>query len=236
MSNHEQMFPGDLVKTAQARQLLQMPRQQRDAQWLEDFLQAIPFAILGYRDPQVIQGPDGFPYFQLFVLQPDQNTETATLDELVKEFLIEEGLGVVINPRGEEADWVFAYGDIVNYFINNTFSIPENNFSRGGEENTITADMQLLVGDATENTLPPAVRKVLREYLVNVGITEPKVAVIIKMISERQTMDLVFNITQEVFESEADFSNFMQSIGWFLPQHYSYLAIGENELARFFPL
>ena len=59
-------YYGDLNKTNIIYQLVQTPHQERDGNWQHTFLENVLHASFRCGDPQVITGPDGFPYFQLF--------------------------------------------------------------------------------------------------------------------------------------------------------------------------
>ena len=72
MENQTERVPyyGDLEKTNIIANLLTIPKAERDQEWTEDFLANIPAASFKCGDPQLISGPDGFPYFQLFLPEP----------------------------------------------------------------------------------------------------------------------------------------------------------------------
>ncbi|MDV7392982.1 hypothetical protein RZS08_16545, partial [Arthrospira platensis SPKY1] len=64
-------------------QLLAIPRDAREASWQKQFLAAVPTAPLFSRDPQVLIGPDGFPYFALYSDPGDGSGETQNIQGLL---------------------------------------------------------------------------------------------------------------------------------------------------------
>lgn len=66
-------YLGDLNKTDILYKLVQTPRNERDEMWQKAFLENIGQASFSCGDPQVITGPDGYPYFQLFYLNLTKN-------------------------------------------------------------------------------------------------------------------------------------------------------------------
>jgi len=148
-------------------------------------------------------------------------------------------MGLAINTHQEQPDWIFSYGDLVNYSLNNEFYSDESIFSKKTEEAHIDKDEKILVGQPSETILPKDLRHNLREYLVNMGIKEPKIMLIARNYDDETlvSQDLVFNITPAMFQTEQDFKQIMASISWFLPRHYSYMGIDEQTVENgFMPL
>lgn len=227
----KQPYLGDLEKTQLIFELIRLPREQRDEQWQQSFLQNIIQASFRCGEPQMINGPDGFPYFQLLMPRPNESFQCYVIERMKDDFLLENGYGVVINPDAGQPDWVLSYGDILNLHLNGSFyTTGPTLFSTAKEDETILKDERALVGQPSELILPAMTRAILREFLISNGIKSPKVLLMSRssVNTNEQFQDLVFNITPADFESEEVFRSVMQHMGWFLPRHYSYVGLSEN--------
>ncbi|WP_348797247.1 hypothetical protein [Flavobacterium adhaerens] len=232
-----QPYYGDLEKTQKIYQLVQTPNSERDDNWNSEFLSNIVAASFKCGEPQVITGPDGFPYFQLFLPEPNVSFQCFVIEKMKDDFLLEYGYGVVINPTAEEPDWVLSYGDIVNLHLNNTFYSNEPTlFSKRKKTETITKSEQVLIGQPSETLLPIKTRKVLESFLKYNGIESPKVLLLMRQNEKKEiiSQDLAFNITPNDFESEAIYQNVMLAFAWFLPRHYSCIGLSEANFSDVF--
>lgn len=232
----KERYTGDLTKTAALFQLSAVPHEQRNEDWGQQFLLNLAGASFKCGDPQVIKGPDGFPYVQLYLPTPGESFQRYVIERMKDDFLLEQGFGVVINPIGGRPDWVLTYGDIVNLHINNSFYTQESNFSSNRTDEVIQGQEEVLIAQPSEALLPKATRNVLSEYLKINGLTTPKVLLMMRGKDDKSEMmqDLAFNATPADFESEEQFRNVMQSIGWFLPNHYSFVALDEHTFDKGF--
>ncbi|AIM37907.1 hypothetical protein ACFX5U_14130 [Sphingobacterium sp. SG20118] len=237
--NSSENLLGDLSKTIIINSLLETPFKERDENWVAEFLGNIGESTFQLAESELIIGPDGYPYFQLENAPKDQNFQAFVIKYKLKTFLLKKGMGLAINTHQEQPDWIFTYGDIVNYFLNNEFYSDESIFSKKTEETHIDKDEKILIGQPSETILPQDLRHNLREYLVNMGVKEPKIMLIARNYEDQSlvSQDLVFNITPTMFQSEQDFKQIMSSISWFLPRHYSYMGIDEQTIENgFMPL
>lgn len=233
-------YLGDLAKTAELYQLMAVPKQDRDEAWSTAFLANAAAASFRCGSPQIIQGPDSLPYFQLFLPEPGLSFQCYVIERMKDDFLLERGLGVVINPTPAGPDWVFSYGDIVNFALHHEFyTTGETPFSKQVSDEVIEGEEQVMVGQPNETLLPQATRNVLREYLQQNGIATPKIALLMRRLPNGTgiSQDLAFNITPHDFASEALYRSVMQQISWFLPRHYSFVGLREDALpGSFLPL
>ncbi len=53
--------------TGRLMALCELSRDARDAEWRKEFLALAPLAAFAPDEPQVFQGPDGFPYIKLLI-------------------------------------------------------------------------------------------------------------------------------------------------------------------------
>jgi hypothetical protein len=226
--SNKQPYLGDLAKTDTIFKLVQTPQAERNDVWNDLFLECLPGASFRCGDPQVIIGPDGYPYFQLFLPEPGVEFQCFVIENMKDAFLLENGLGVVINPSGTDADWVLTYGDILNLHLNNTFYTKEHSFATHKEHEVIGQEEKVMVGHPSAELLPLFTRAILKEYLKNNGVSVPKVLLLMRTVEGKTTQDLVFNITKSNFSNEDTFEALMSSLRWFLPLHYSYVAMEEQ--------
>lgn len=237
--NFNENLLGDLSKTININSLLEIPLKERDEKWVAEFLENIDESTFQLADSELIIGPDGYPYFQLENAPKDQNFQAFVIKHKAKSFLLKKGMGLAINTHKEQPDWIFTYGDLVNYCLNNEFYSDESIFSKKIDETSVDKDEKILVGQPSETILPADLRHNLREFLVNMGIKEPKIMLIARNYDDEHAVrqDLVFNITPAMFQTEHDFNQIMASISWFLPRHYSYIGLDEQTVENgFIPL
>ncbi len=236
--NNNNNLLGDLAATISLNSLMSIPFAERDEQWRIDFLNYLPVSSLQLGDPEVIVGPDGFPYVQLTTVEKDKNYQAFVIKNRNFDFILNQGFGVVINAHLEQPDWILSYGDLMNLSLNNEFYTEESLFSKNSGASTIDKDEKILVGQPSEVIFPKVARAALREFLVYQGLSNPKVMLIARNYEEENTVtqDLVFNITPSQFENMEEFNALMGQIGWFLPRHYSYMGMDEFSVNGFMPL
>lgn len=228
---------GDLKKTAVIHKLLlQDPGYARTQGWNRQFLENLPEADFRCSDPQVIMGPDGFPYFQLLLPEPNVGFDNFCILQMKDDFLLSDGLGVVINPKEPEPDWVLTYGDILNLHLNGVFYLDSDQFVKLKNTETIPTGTQLVSGQPAEAILPSITRQVLRRFFQNNGIHNPKVVLLYRNNPPITGIEIFFNITPAQFPSEEVFYNFLNAIKWFLPRHYAVASADEKSIEGFQPL
>lgn len=228
----------DINNTELVATLLNIPREQRDENWVERFLKALPKATFHSASPQLIAGPDGFPYFQLFVSQPGDDLQPYVIEEMIHGFLVERGYGIVINPGTAQPDWVLTYGDILNYSLTGNFFTIDSLFSNHNKvDEAVKAGEEIMVGQPSESILPQQTRKLLKDFFELNSIQNPKVMLMVRKTDDEVQQDLVFNITPSLFDSEDQYRNMMQTVTWYLPRHYSIMGLAEENIENgFMPL
>lgn len=226
---------GDLEKTVILNSLLEVPFDQRDEKWVSSFLQSIDQANLKLGSPEVVIASDGFPYIQLQNVKTDESFQAFVINKQLPTILM-QGFGVVINPQNERPDWVFSYGDIANYELNDTFYSDESIFSNNKEQVVISPDEQILVGAPSDTILPKYLKNQLREFLKHAGIEVPKAMMIARNYESDETVkqDLVFNFTPPQIGDEKKFQFITNALGWLLPKHYSVLFVEETAVENGF--
>ena len=112
----------DLAKTAELSVLFETPRENRDANWIQQFYAAVPDASMMSFTPQVQQGPDQFPYFHMSI--PGEGPFTTFCVTHVLDYVLDNGFGMAIfgDPsRSDGPQWVFTYGDLLSFSLYGRF-------------------------------------------------------------------------------------------------------------------
>ena len=204
---------GDLDKTGIITLLFKVPYEERDDEWKQEYFPNIADACLEAGVPQVIEGPDGYPYFHLKTPEIDTTFQGFSIKQLTEDFLFQEGVGLALNPSKEVPDWVFSYGDIVNYKAAGEF------YSEPGKWQQFDPAVKTVSINPPAEVLPPEARTVLRRYLQDYKINTPKIA----LIKDREEhLQLMFEIPAGLFRHEDVRDDVGHSLSWFLPKHYTY--------------
>ena len=230
MDNEDKNTPyyGDLEKTNIIANLLAVAKAERDQEWNEDFLENIPAASFKCGDPQLISGPDGFPYFQLFLPEPGVGFQCYVIEKMKDDFLLEHGYGIVFNLVNGEPDYVLSYGDILNLHLNQSFYTEDSVFTKATADEVIKEDEQVMVGQPNETILPQYTKKLLGDYLRLNGVNNPKLLLMMRKNGEKVTQDIVFNVAITDFETEEMYRAVMRNLSWYMPRHYAYVGMDEE--------
>jgi len=223
------MTEPDISGTHALERLFDLPREARDAGWLDSFYETVKTAAIEVCDTQAIEGPDGFPYLNTRMPRPGE-FEAHSIEELA-EACTDQGVGVVLNAHGQPPSWVFYYGQLWSLRAYGGFT--GDGLGDSGEPaegiDELPAGAELMLGAPAPSLLPDFARPVLRSYLQHVGVQDPAVVL---MIDSRypKTRNLVFNLYAEDFESGEDFEDAMQTLAWFLPPGLATIAIPKGAL------
>ena len=220
-------MPGNREMTNILYHMLQIAADGRNDIWYFQVLEALPTASLTSDEPYVIQATDGMPYFRLSLPQPEMPFKEFVLDQLMKDYLLENGVGIVLNPSDAGADCILTYGDLLNYHLTGKlYSSGEKNTDAGD------ADEQVVIGQPGEMILPAMTRNLINNYLKQVGIEIPKVLLMSRQLGEKTLDTIAFNVTAASFANEADYDLVMRTIRWFLPKHYTIAGLDEATFGK----
>ncbi len=235
-ANEEEPYLGDLNKTALLNELFETPAEQRDEAWQKTFLDNVLDASFACDEPQVAGGPDGFPYFRLHIPEPNTSFQCFVIRHMIGDFLLENGFGIVINPQKPSPDWVFSYGDIVNYHLKQEFYTSSSMPPLPPTE-VLDKDERVLIGQPSESLFPMSVRQNMKKYLQWKKIEDVKILLMSRQSEQGMRQELVFNLTPDRFVSHEEYEAVMQSLAWFLPRHYIYVSMEEASFkSEFAPL
>jgi len=226
---------GDLEKTIAINNLLSIPLEERDSQWIADFIAQISEANLAVAEPEIIMSNDGFPYFNLRNVANGENFQAFVIKSKLP-LLLKNGFGVAINTSKEQPDWMFTYGDLLNLELNGEFYTDEHFFSKNTDDFAIGSQEEILTGQPSETILPGFVRQHMREFLQFSGVHNPLIMLIARNYTdeEKVSQDLVLNLTPKNFANEKEYRQAMNTISWFLPRHYSLVGMDENAIENGF--
>lgn len=222
---------GSLEKTIHIQHALETPLAARDAAWIDHFLQNIDECNLQLADTEVAIANDGYPYVHVNTVESGTSFQAFVIKNEL-ETLLRNGFGLVINAKNVKPDWMFSYGDLLNYKLNKEFYTDDSIFSAHGRDFVISPDEKILVGQPSEDILPLQTRQHIREYLGFSGIKNGKVLLMARNYEneEEASQDLVFNITPAQFSNNDEYTQVMNTLAWFLPRHYSIAGVDEMVL------
>jgi len=206
-------------------QLTLVNEAERDDAWEAALLGALAHGELQLlqNTPQV--GPDKWPYIYV---QTSEGAQEPALK--IIEWLSEKGIGLVVNPQKNPVDYVLNYGMIWNFRQRGEFVTRRDQPAPKFELNHGT---QILAGPPSEDYLPTYVRNVLRTFLMEQGVMQPRILV---MSEDQISFDLCFSLDSLGNPSENEHEGIATALSWFLPTHYSIVLVNETGLPAFSPL
>ncbi len=202
------------------RDHLSIPEDERGAKWRHRFYDLVETARLHQRDPRIVIGPDGFPYYALDL--PDDDAEgDLSVGELI-EVATDRGFGIAIEPFDDTAAWVFTCGDLVTRRAFGGFEFPRIGIVPADAPafRAVLKETERMEVEAPDDSmLPPYVRPLLHEYFTRkLGIADPGVLTLVSPDQEPREQ-LVFRIARDDFDEEDEFESAIAGLTWFLPRH-----------------
>jgi hypothetical protein len=209
-------------------QLAAVPAKERNLDWENQFLKSLTESSVQVMTADPQYGPDGWPYL---MVQTGETTEDSEPVQKILNWLSSRGLGMVVNPEKSSPDYIISYGMVWSFRETGRFFNPYE--MKDGQQVVVEPGMPLLAGDAEVSYLPKDVRSILKEFLRDQGIFQPKILV---MSTDRKHYDLAFSLESLGNPPEHEHRGIAEALGWFLPPHYSLVLISEKGLPSFFEL
>ena len=211
----------DLAKTSELTELFETPRDNRDANWMQQFYAAVPDASLMSFTPQVQQGPDQFPYFHMSI--PGEGPFTTFCVTHVLDYVLDNGLGMAIfgDPsRSDGPQWVFTYGDLLCFSLYARFD--GNPADQTDGSGTATGDGRVLQAAPSESYFPARARRALGRYMrAMFQHPDPKISLIVDP-RLNPARNLMLNLTLAQYQGDRDkLDSAMRYLTWFIPRSYS---------------
>lgn len=233
----------DISKTQRLLKLFETVRDERDPIWVSQFCDLAAVAPLEIADPQILQGPDRFPYFNLKVPAPNGGFSGAAICDIV-EHVTETGVGVVLTAGKAEPEWVFNLGALVNFretgkfMSSEPFDFPPPSQPPPENPQEGSGEVKVFVANPGTKILPPYLRRHLSTFLKNVLKVENPGVLLLRDERLRSPSSLVFTVFQDHFSSPEVYKNAIRSLHWFLPHHYIVGGLPQNAIprAQYFPL
>jgi len=224
----------DISKTPIIAELFKTPHHLRDDTWYNAFYSNVATASFACNTPQLLVGPDGFPYFILKTPEENKPFESFCIQNMKDDFLLDRGWGVVFNPATDKsADWVFTHGDIVSLHLNNEFATPTDPAAIQNIEfiktvGALKKEEKVMIAQPSADYLPFATRHALKLFLQIRGVKRPKVMMLSSYAESDVIRKLVFNIHPENYPVTAQLDYLMQQVGWFLPRQYIIIPLSKK--------
>jgi hypothetical protein len=231
----------DLAKTHELADLLFVEREQRDADWIRRFYDAVADASMATSHDQILQGPDGFSYFVLNMPPPRREVEPFSVSRVL-DFCLENSLGIAIEPEPGPPEWVFPFGQLWSKKEFGKFDL--NLEPQPGSElpempapekpSHLEGKPAVLVGQPSTIYFPGYARKAVKQFLLRQGVTNPSV-LMVSNPRQHPAETIAFSVFAEDLADQDRFRNFMQHLAWFFPPHYRLSSINKSsEIARNF--
>lgn len=201
-------------------ELLETSEAARNSQWENSFFHALSEGQLELFNPEPQTGPDGWPY--LLTKSEHQAKEPF---QRILHWLYDKGIGLVINPQKEYPDYVFTYGMLWFFKETGLFYGPSSPNAEGVFEFQVKDIKQ--AGEPSESYFPSYVRKIIREFLQQQGVIEPRV---LMFTLDGIHFELAFSIESLGAPQQEEHQGVLEAISWFLPPHYQMALISEKEL------
>lgn len=207
--------------------LMQIPGDQRDENWEDQFLTGLTEGRIEVLSPEPQVGPDGWPYL---MVQTSTN-EKAEPAQKVLQWLSERGVGLAVNPHKDYPDYILTWGMVWSFRETGRF-IRRDLTSEAG---AVELNMQTIAhaGTPTPQYLPNYVRSILREFFRDQGVIAPKILV---LSQDRVNYELAFSLESLGNPPASEHAGVAEAISWFLPPHYPVILVSEKGLPQFGPL
>ena len=211
----------DLAKTETVVRLLAVPAEARDDAWVASFYAAAPDASMASGEPQVVHGPDGFPYFMLTVPPVGEGFSAFSVNHVL-DLCTERGHGCVLSGDGG-APWVFTYGNLWSLRAFGSFDTRPP----GAVRREPPPGAPLLTASPSDELVPPWARAVLRSWLAFVGVADPGVVLVVdgEGYGTAPADWLSFSVFPDQFDDPARFEDVMNRLHWFLPPRFAVLGV-----------
>jgi hypothetical protein len=222
---------------------MEIPREQRDARWLEVFQNAAWNASMVLPTEPVFVGPDGMPYVRFQLPPVGEAVETNCLSNLFVS-MAEQGLGAAFFKNNtdlpENAEYVVPTGVIESLREYGTWdgdpddlaeltSHPQQHAQESGiEKAQVETERQVMVGSPSESYLPKHTARLLYRHLTEGWkMEDPRIALVVdpQMTPSR---NLVIGRKFSEFPDPEIAAQAARMLLWYLPPRRYLLLMPEN--------
>lgn len=173
-------------------------------------------------DPQ--QGPEGFPYLLVTTEQEGDH-----FMDILK-WCASKGVGIVINPTEESAEYIFTFGMIWNFFSRGEFITEASNSAATRKQLEFKNQETVMTAIPNESYWPTSARKIFKEFLLQQGLLAPKMILVLDHTAKGD-VDVCFSLESLGDPPPAEHRGILEAFSWFFPLHYSLALISEKNLA-----
>lgn len=197
---------------------------ERNESWINEFNNSLKNYTFERVNQNIFEDKAGMNYVNLKL-----SNQGKKIDEFI-DVCLKNGWGISINGNEENYDWLFTYGELTDFFLNNKFY--SNQISEpfvGNVVDRYLLNKQVTIGQPSEKYLPQITRLQIKNLLKSFGLENIQMALI--WWRENNRLTLAFEIVPEMFQDATDESlePLLKFIGWFLPNHYDVIFIKGNE-------
>lgn len=210
--------------------LLAVPQEARDDGWHNGFLATIPTASLASFEPQIENGPDSFPYFQLAM--PNAGAFTPFSIAHILDDCISNGVGAVIHTslqRDEQPAWVFTLGDLVAYKLFQDFQGDPKVYNNPEPPPADDVDRSLLRAVPNDAYFPAGARAAMGRFMRGpYQHPDPRIG-LVSGASLRPRESLMVNLRARHYGGDMNKINAaMNYLTWFIPKSYSIMPLPDD--------
>lgn len=233
----------NLEDTNRLAQAMELPREQRNSRWLDEFQGAAWNASIVLPAEPVFLGPDGMPYVRLELPPVGEAVETNCLSNLFVS-MAEQGLGAAFFKNNtdppEAAEYVVPTGVIESLRSYGTWdgdpddiaelaAKPQQHAGASGVEKTeVETEREVMVGSPSEAYLPKHTARLLYRHLTEGWkMEEPRIALVVdpQMTPSR---NLVIGRKFSEFPDPEVAAQAARMLLWYLPPRRYLLLMPEN--------
>jgi hypothetical protein len=233
----------NLEATNRLAQAMELPREQRDSRWLDEFQGAAWNASIVLPTEPVFLGPDGMPYVRLELPPVGEAVETNCLSNLFAS-MAEQGLGAAFFKNNtdppEAAEYVVPTGVIESLRSYGTWdgdpddiaelaAKPQQHAGASGIEKTeVETEREVMVGSPSEAYLPKHTARLLYRHLTEGWkMEDPRIALVVdpQMTPSR---NLVIGRKFSEFPDPEVAAQAARMLLWYLPPRRYLLLMPEN--------
>jgi hypothetical protein len=222
---------------------MQVPREQRDSHWLDEFQNAAWNASIVLPGEPVFLGPDGMPYVRLELPPIGEAVETNCLSNLFVS-MAEQGLGAAFfknnTDPSEAAEYVIPTGVLESLRAFGTWdgdpddiaelaSRPSQPAAESGIEKTdVKAEREVMVGSPSESYLSKHTARLLYRHLTEGWkMEDPRIALVVDP-QMAPTRNLVIGRKFSEFPDQEAAGQAARMLLWYMPPHRYLLLMPEN--------
>jgi hypothetical protein len=212
-----------MTQHAELEGLCRVEPSQRDGAWRNALVEALSSAPLSLCDPQIDQGPDGFPYFGVAL---ENGEDQAMLSDILAHCTERAHCGLVLFSeigRSEPPQWVFSLGDLWSLrMFSSVEGDPDDIAETKTEAEAPASDgnQQVLLAAPSESFLPEGMRQAICDFLKDVlGLTENPDITLVVAPDLRPSRNLMLNVEARAFRDDAQRQAVLHALGWFVPRH-----------------